>query len=383
MKNLIADRFNTMQKSVLAQAAAEKEHCSDLIDLSIGDTDFTTDERIIHAAMADALAGHTHYAAPQGDPELIAEIQKYYQEEYSMQLEKREIFITTSSCFGMELSLMGILNPGDEVLLFGPYFSPYKEQVELAGGKAVEVPTFEKDGFAIDPVQLEKAVTAKTRAIILNNPCNPTGAAYDMKTYQGIAEIAQKYDLLLLADEIYTDYMYTMPFVPIRSLPGMKDRTITLNSFSKNYIMTGWRIGFIIAPPALISVLQQINENMVYSAPSVSQRAAIHALRLRKVIGSQYTDAYKKRVLYAAQRINRMDNFSVLPPKGTFYLFMNIQKTGMDSISFCQKAVKEAGVAMVPGIAFGQAGEGYVRIACTTSMEKLEKAFDRLEKMKF
>ncbi len=383
MRNYIAKRFQNAQDSVLADAAAEKGMYPNLIDLSIGDTDFTTDERIIHAAMNDALAGHTHYAPPQGDPELIEEIRTHYQTYYDIDLKSQQIFISTSSCLGMELSLMSIIDPGDEVILFAPYFSPYKEQIELVQGKAVEVICIEEEGFSINAERLRAAVTNKTKAIILNNPCNPTGAAYDLNTYQIVADIAEEFDLVVIVDEIYTDYMYNRPFIPFCTVPGMSQRTITLNSFSKNYIMTGWRVGCIIAEPCVIDTIMRINENMVYSAPSVSQRAALYALRLRSEIGDQYTSIYRERVFYAAERINSIPFLSVCPPEGTFYLFVNIKKTGLDSISFCEKCVHEAHVAMVPGVAFGKAGEGYVRIACTTSQERLTEAFDRIAQLSF
>lgn len=383
MRNYIARRFQTAQDSVMASAAAEKGAYSDLIDLSIGDTDFTTDERIIRAAMEDALSGHTHYTSPQGDPELIDEIRTYYKTAHNMDLTREQVFISASSCFGMELALMSILDPGDEVILFAPYFSPYKEQVELTGGVAVEVPCLEEEGFAINAQRLRASITPRTKAMIVNNPCNPTGAAYDLQTYRTLAQVAEEFDLVVILDEIYTDYMFEEPFRPFRGLPGMAQRSITLNSFSKNYIMTGWRVGSIIAEPAVIDTIKRINENMVYSAPSVSQRAAIHALRLRSEIGDKYTGEYRRRVFYTAERINAIPKLSVREPQGTFYLFMNIKQTGLDSIAFCQKCVKEAHVAMVPGVAFGAAGEGYVRIACTTSEEKLGEAFDRIAALKF
>lgn len=383
MRDLIAKRFNTNTVNPFAKATDLAAGYDDLINLSIGDTDFTTDERIIHAAMSDALAGHTHYTNSQGDPELIAEIQTYYQEKYQMPVAKEEIFITASSCFGMELALTAILDAGDEVLLFAPYFSPYKDQVRLACGVAVEVPTYEEDGFAIRREALEAAITPKTKALILNNPCNPTGAAYDMDCYRMLAEVAKEHDLFILADEIYTDYMYQFPFVPIRSVPGLADRVITLNSFSKNFIMTGWRVGYIIAQPKLIRAVKAINESMVYAAPAPSQRAAIAALRLRGEIGETYTSAYRRRVFLAAKRINAIDKLSVREPGGTFYLFMNIRQTGLTSAEFCDKLLREAHIVVIPGSAFGEAGEGYVRIACTVSEDALNEAFDRMAKLAF
>lgn len=378
MKQILAQRFQGSAMNPMADAM-KKEDWPDLIDLSIGDTDFVTDERITRAAMADALAGHTHYTDPQGDPELIQAIQQDYKDRFQMQLQKNEIFISASSCLGMTLSLMAILDPGDEVLLFSPYFFPYKEQIQLAGGVPVEVPTFEQDGWAIDAQRLQQAIGPRTRALILNNPCNPTGAAYDLRTYQIVADAARAHDLVVLADEIYTDYMYQIPFVPFRSMPDMAQRTITLNSFSKNYIMTGWRVGCILAPAPVVGAVRAINENLVYSAPSISQRAAIAALRLRNEIGTTYTQVYRQRVLFAAQRINQIPHLSVLAPQGTFYLFVNIRQTGLTSAQFCHKVRQLAHVAMVPGNAFGSAGEGYVRIACTVPKEKLAQALDRIQ----
>lgn len=383
MRQLVSKRFCTGGTNPFAKATDLAAGCTDLINLSIGDTDFTTDERIINAAMSDAKAGHTRYTNSQGDPELIAAICTYYQDAYRMKVTKEEVFVTTSSCFGMELALTAMLDAGDEVLVFSPYFAPYKEQIELAGGKAVEVPTYEEDGFSIRKDTLLAAITPRTKALILNNPCNPTGAAYDMDCYRLLAEICAEHDLFILADEIYTDYMFDIPFVPIRSVEGLSDRVVTLNSFSKNYIMTGWRIGYIIAQPALVAAMKSINENMVYSAPAPSQRAAIAALRLRGEIGDRYTAAYRRRVFVAAERINAIDKLSVRKPQGTFYLFMNIKATGLDSAAFCDKVLREAHVVMIPGSAFGSAGEGYVRIACTVSEDQLNEAFDRISRLSF
>lgn len=379
----IAKRFWQSGATPMQAAADAANRYDDLINLSIGDTDFITDERIIRAAMQDAMAGHTKYTNPQGDPELIDAIQQFYLAEYRMDLAKNQIFVTTSSCMGMELVLMTILDPEDEVILFSPYFTPYKQQVELALGCAVEVETSEEDGFAIREDRLRAAITPKTKALILNNPCNPTGAAYPMECYEMIARVAKEFDLVIICDEIYTDYMYEMPFVPFRSMPGMAERTITLNSFSKNYMMTGWRIGYVVAEPHLTAVMKAINENMVYTAPSVSQRAALHALGLHKELKKIYIKEYQERVYYAAKRINQLPYASVLAPQGTFYLFMNIKKTGLTSAAFCQRLLEEAHVSMIPGNAFGSAGEGYVRIACTTGVETLKKAFDRMERLAF
>ena len=190
------------------------------------------------------------------------------------------MLVTASSCLGMSLVMLAILDPGDEVLVFSPYFSMYKEQIELAGGVCVEVPTYADEGFEIEKERLEAAISERTKAMIFNNPTNPTAMAYGKDTMQLLADTAAAHDLLIVADEIYTSYMFSEPFTPMRTLPGAAGRTVTLNSFSKNYLMTGWRVGAVIAEPELISTMQRINGALIYTAPSISQRAAIQALHL-------------------------------------------------------------------------------------------------------
>jgi aspartate/methionine/tyrosine aminotransferase len=233
----------------------------------------------------------------------------------------------------------------------------------------------------VNPEALRKLITPRTKALIVNTPTNPTGVCFSQETLLGIAQIAKEHDLIVIADDIYRLYSFDRPFVPIMSLEGMRERTITINSFSKDYTMTGWRIGNIIAPAYLIGVVQQINENVVFTAPSISQRGALYALRNREAIQPRYYEEYKKRLFYAAGRINGMKNISVLPPKGTFYLFANIKKTGLPSAEVSERILQEAHVNTLPGDAFGDAGEGYIRFACTCGIEKLKEAFDRIAGM--
>ena len=377
----IADRFRGASAGLTLDADAVSRY-SDLVDLSIGDTDFTTDSRIIDAAMRHAKAGCTHYGFPQGDPELIGAIIRAWKEDFGVDLSRDEILITASSCLGMAQLLIALLNPGDEVIVLSPYFAVYKEQIALAGGVCTEVPCREAD-YSPDPDRIRAAVTARTRAIIVNNPCNPTGAAYSRKDLESLAEIVRDCDLLLLADEIYTRYVFEGEFIPLLTLPGMRERVVTLNSFSKNFMMTGWRVGCLIAPPEIRKTVQTINGAMIYTAPSVSQRAAIEALRLRDDVARLYVSQYKARVSYAADRIAGIPWMRLARPKGTFYLFPDISGSGLDSKGFCREALSQAHVLMSPGGAFGKAGEGHVRIAVTQPMEKLRTAFDRLEAMRF
>ena len=382
MKNYIAKRFQHTAGGLSLNTAALEKY-SDVIDLSIGDTDFTTDRAIIDAAYRDACAGHTHYGDPRGDKELIGEVCKAWQEDFGQALSPDHVLITASSCLGMALVMLTILDPGDEVIVFSPYFSMYRSQIELAGGVCVEVPTYAAEQYAIDPARLRAAITPRTKAIVFNNPTNPTGMAYDRAALELLAEVAKEHDLLIAADEIYTTYLFDGEYIPLRTLPGMDKRTITLNSFSKNYLMTGWRVGTIIAEPALIKTMQRINGALIYTAPSVSQRAAIQALHDREDIRARYIREYRERVFYAAERIRSIPYFELNEPHGTFYLFPSIRKTKLDSARFCAELLEKAHVLVTNGAAFGKTGEGHVRIACTVGRDKLCEAFDRMEKLKF
>lgn len=381
-KRFLADKYKNKQKSAIGQLGAMSAGIDDLINLSLGDPDFATPLPIIEKAFEDAKAGYTHYTDCRGYSELRDEIAKYYKEEFDIQVADEEIMVTTSACMGMYLVLEAILNDGDEVIVPAPYFTIYKEQVELAGGVLVEMETFEEDRYQIDTAQLEAHITPKTKAIILNSPNNPTGSCLTLETMKKIAEVAKKYELAVISDEIYTIYSFAEPFVPFSSLPEMKERTITLNSFSKNFVMTGWRVGAVIAPPYIIDAMKGINEGLVYSAPAVSQRAALHALRCRREVQPELVKSFKERVYYAAERINAIPNMHVIyPPMGSFYLFINIKDTGLSSAEAANRLLEEAHVLVIPGNGFGACGEGYLRIACTVDISVLAEAFDRIEKM--
>lgn len=354
----------------------------DVIDLSLGDPDLVTDPIIIDKAFEDARKGHTKYTDFRGDAELRQEIRNYYKEEYDYEVDDEEIFVTASGTHAMCLAFCGILDPGDEVIIHAPYYTYYTTQIKFAGGVPVILDCYEEEGFQLNVQRMEKLITERTKAIVVNTPNNPTGVCMTRETLMAVAELAKKYDLLVVADDIYTAYSFGEPFIPMTSLPGMKERTITLNSYSKDYTMTGWRVGQIIAPPPVIRAINSVNDAVMFTAPSISQRAAIHAIRNRKTVQPPMIEEYKKRVFYAADRINAMKNLSVMPPQGTFYLLINIKKLGMDCMRVSDLILNEAHVLTVPGISFGACGEGYVRIACTKEIEVLKEAFDRMEKVK-
>lgn len=379
----IAKRYWKDQSTAMGQSDVMAKSFDDVINLSLGDPDLITDDIIIEGAFKDAKAGHTKYTDFRGDPELREEICRFYKDEYGMDVKDEEVFVCASGCLAMYLVLEAILDDGDEVIMQAPYFTPYPQQVELARGIPVELPTYEEEDFQIDTERLESLINERTKAIIINSPSNPTGNCLTVETMEKIAAIAKKHDLIVISDDIYTSFSYQNLFVPIASLEGMRERTIVINSFSKNFTMTGWRVGNIIAPDYIIQIAQQINENVVFTAPSISQRAAIYALRNRDVIQPPMIEEYRKRMFYAAERINEIPKLSVIyPPKGSFYLFMNIKESGLTSVEACDLILKEAHVLMLPGNAFGNCGEGYVRIACTVNVDTLKEAFDRIEKIK-
>ena len=382
MKSLISGRYQKSEKTAMGEVFDFLKKYDDIINLSIGDPDIITDSSVIERMAEDAKAGHTKYTDYRGYPELRAEIAKFYKEEYDADVDDSEIFISAGGCVSMYLVMEAILNDGDEVIIPDPYFVPYPSQVELARGKAVMLPTYEEEGFQINIDRLEKLVTEKTRAIILNTPNNPTGSCLSLETMHKIAEFCEKHDIIVVADDIYTAFSFDSEFVPIMNIDSMKKRTITINSFSKNFVMTGFRVANIIAPEEVIQTIQKINENVVFTTPSVSQRAALHALRMRHQIQPAIIDEFRERVKYCRQRVSSTKNMSVLEEGGSFYVFPNNKSTGLSSNEVTKLMMEEAHVLVLPGNAFGSCGEGYIRISCTVGIEKLREAFDRIEKMK-
>ena len=378
----LSKRYWKDNSTPMGASNAKAKQFNDVINLSLGDPDLITDRSVIERAYQDALAGHTKYTEFRGDPELRATVAKFYKEEYDMDVADEEIFICAGGCVAMYLVMEAILDDGDEVILQSPYFTPYPQQVGLARGIPVELPTYEEEDWQVSTERLEALITERTKAIVINTPSNPTGNCLTLETMKEIARIVEKHDLIVVCDDIYTAFSYQNPFIPFASLPGMRERSIIINSVSKNFTMTGWRIGNIIAPDYLIRVIQAINENVVFTAPAPNQRAAIAAYENRKEFQPAMVAEYRKRAYYAAERINALKNMHVIyPPKGSFYLFIDIKDTGLTSMEVADLILEQAHVLMLPGNAFGTCGEGFLRIACTVGCEELGEAFDRVGRM--
>lgn len=382
-KKIVSKKYENGHPTMLGDLGPKAAAYEDLINFSIGDPDLKTDDRIIEAAFEDARAGYTHYTDPRGMRELRDAIRAFYKEEFDFEVADEEVAVTTSACQGMWAVMQAVLDEGDEVIVPEPYFSPYKDQIEMAGGVLVPLPTCEEENFEVNVHRIEPLITPRTKAILFNTPNNPTGCCFDRAALEVIADVAKRHDLLVIADDIYTIFSYAGPFIPIGTLPGMAQRTVTVRSFSKDYCMTGWRIGYVIAPPQIVEALQLVGESNVYSAPSISQRAGIAAFRLRREVQPAIVEEFRRRTEAACAAIGEFAYLSVLPPQGSIYLFVNIKRTGLTSREFAAQLLERYHILVVPGNAFGTSGEGYVRLALTLGVDRIREAFDRLPKDRF
>ena len=374
----IKENYKQKSESFFAKAAEIKEKKEDIIDLSLGDPDLITAENIIKKAAEDAKNGHTRYAHPRGEKQLRIEIKKYYKNNYKAEIKKEEIMLTVGACHGTFLALTAVLNPGEEVIIPSPYFTPYKDQVKMAGGKAIFIESKFEDDFKIDLDKLEKKINNNTKAILINSPHNPTGAVQSKAVLDKLIEIAEKYDLLILSDEVYENFDFKNKFHSLINYKNNFERIIILNSFSKTFAMTGWRLGFVIADSSILNVMQNINEGICYSASTISQRAAIEALKNEKKIKSEIRQKFSKRMDYAYQRLEDNKLFELADASGTFYIFPKIKNNSIKAEKFALNLLKEEGILVLPGNDFGANSGEFIRIACTQKLDKLKKAFDKI-----
>ncbi len=352
----------------------------DVISLGIGEPDFTTPAPIIEAGIRALNAGMTHYTSNLGMIELREEISAHLDHKYQVCYDpKSEVVITVGVSEALYLALTAILNPGEEVIIPTPCFVSYQAEVILAGGTPVEVRTCAEDGFILRGEALEAAITPRTKAILLGYPANPTGAVATRDALMEIARIAEQHDLIVISDELYDELVYEVEHVCFASLPGMFERTILLGGFSKNYAMTGWRIGFACAPEEIIRGLVRIHQYTIMSAPTVAQVAALEALRTGQPHVQEMRDEYNRRRKLIVSGLNELGLVTFVP-HGAFYAFPNITATGLDDETFAQKLLEEERVAVVPGSSFGPGGEGYVRCSYATAYEQLEEALRRMDR---
>ena len=353
----------------------------DIINLSVGDPDYPADKTCIDLMYKDALAGHTRYTEFYGDPELRRETIKVYKEDYGFDVGMDQLLITAGGTHALYVVMQAILDEGDEVIAIAPYYTYYKDQVETPRGKLVVYNAPSEKNFDVELHELEKLINPRTKAIIVNSPCNPSGKVYSRETIKGILDLAEKYDFLVIADDIYGALNYTDNTKPICAYEAYPKRVITVYSYSKDFSMTGLRLGHIIADKAIIEVANNICGAVTFTINSFAQRLGIYALRRRKEIQAGLKKEYQKRMIYAYERMSKLKNVRCHYPEGTFYIFADIRDTGISSMEMWDKILDEAHVLVLPGDGFGKAGEGYIRICCTVSVEVLKEAFDRMEKM--
>lgn len=365
---------------ITAKAKAMKAQGIDVIGLGAGEPDFDTPQHIKDALYQAVKEGFVYYTPTQGIPELRKAIAEKLERDnrISYDLEK-EIIVTPGAKQALYEAVVAITNPGDEVLIPDPFWVSYEPMVQLAEGKPIFIPTYEKDGFQIVPEAVEEKITKKTKAIILNSPNNPTGAVFSAGDVRAIADLCIKHNLIAISDEVYEKIIYEAKHISMASLPEMKERTITVNGFSKAYSMTGWRLGYAAAPQKIIEVMNRIQEHSVSCATSFVQKAGVSALRDPQECVAAMVKEFKRRRDFIAKRLNAIADVTCVKPMGAFYAFANFSAYEKDSFKLADFLLEKAGVAVIPGAAFGKAGEGFLRLSYATSMENINKSMERIE----
>ncbi len=378
----LSDRLELVNPSEIRKLFDLAQGVEGLISLGIGEPDFDTPEHIKEYAKEALDKGMTHYGPNAGLMMLREAIAHKLREHNGIDADpKTQIMVTVGANQAFLMGLGAFLKEGEEVLIPGPMFVSYAPAVILAGGKPVEVPTYEENEFRLNVDDLEKHVTKRTRALLLNTPNNPTGAVLTRKDLEEIADFAVEHDLMILSDEVYEYFTYDgVKNYSIASLDGMFERTITINGFSKTFAMTGWRLGFVAAPEWVIEKMVRFQMYNATCPVTFVQYAAARALRDERSWGAvgEMLQEYDRRRNLVWKRLNEM-GLPTVKPKGAFYIFPRIRDIGLTSKEFSELMIKEAKVVVVPGSAFGQAGEGYIRISYATAYEKLEEAMDRME----
>jgi aminotransferase len=350
----------------------------DVISLGVGEPDFVTPEPILRAGMRALREGETHYTSNAGILELRQAVSEHLENRYQVRYRpKDELLITVGVSEALYLALTAILEPGQEVIVPTPCFPAYQAEVILAGGAPVELPSRVDENFQLRPSKLEEMITPQTKAILIGYPNNPTGAVASREVLSQVAQIAEKHDLVVISDEIYDRLVYGFDHVCFAALPGMWQRTITLGGFSKDYAMTGWRVGYAAAPADLLQGLLRIHQYTIMSAPTMAQIAALEAIKN----GEKYVEAmvaeYDRRRKLMVTGMNEL-GLPTFEPRGAFYTFPNVGISGMDDETFSARLLEEEKVAVVPGSAFGAGGEGFARCCYATSYEEIEEALERL-----
>lgn len=355
--------------------AADMPHC---ISLGVGEPDFKTPWSVRDAGIRSLELGRTKYTANAGLKDLRKEICTYLQRRFELHYQEENVLVTVGGSEAIDLAIRALVQPWDEVIIPEPCFVCYEPITQLTGGVPVHIATRAEDQFRLTAEQLRAAITPKTKLLIFPYPNNPTGAVMSAAEVEEIAAVLRETNVLVLSDEIYSELTYGLDrHVSIASLPGMAERTIVVNGFSKSYAMTGWRLGYAVGPVPLIKVMTKIHQSCIMSAPTTSQYAAITALRQCDDQIEMMRDEYNRRRRYVVKALNEM-GLTCFEPRGAFYVFPSIQISGLTSSEFCEQLLREKEVAIIPGSAFGASGEGYARISYAYSVDHLQTAMKRI-----
>ena len=379
MENKIAAHVRDIPRSGIRDFFEIVQSMRDVISLGIGEPDFATPWHIREAALFSLEKGRTGYTSNLGLPRLREAISSYVSRNFGVEYHApSEVLVSVGVSEAIDIALRALLNPGDEVLYHEPCYVSYNPSVTLAHGKAVAVPVHERDDFRLRADELEKRITPKSKVLLLNFPTNPTGATMPRESLEEIAAVCRKHDLIVLSDEIYAELTYDgAKHVSIASLPGMRERTVFLHGLSKGWAMTGFRIGYACAPRPLIEAMMKIHQYAILCAPIMAQDAAIEALEHGSASVKEMREKYQLRRNFITSALNEMGLPCPLP-RGAFYVFPDIRPTGLTSRDFSMRLLEEKNVAVVPGPAFGPAGEGFVRCSYATALDQIKIAMHRM-----
>lgn len=373
------DSIKTIKPSGIRKFFDIANEMDDVISLSVGEPDFQTPWHIREEGIKSLEKGKTWYSPNKGFVELREEISKYYERRFNIFYEpQKQTLVTVGGSEAIDLAFRTLIQPGDEVIIPQPSFVCYEPLAVMAGGKPIIIDTKNEDNFRLKASDLEKAITEKSKLLVLPFPNNPTGAIMEKQDLEEIAEIVRKHNLLVLSDEIYSELTYgNRQHVSIASIDDMYERTIVINGFSKSYAMTGWRLGYALGPEPIISQMTKLHQYGIMSAPTTAQYAAIEALKNGDKDVSKMRDEYDMRRRLVVDSFNEM-GLTCFEPLGAFYVFPCIKSTGLSSEDFCTRLIMEKHIAVVPGTAFGESGEGYVRVSYSYSLKHLKIALERI-----
>ena len=379
MRDFVSDKIKNIKPSGIRKFFDIANKIEDCISLGVGEPDFETPWHITEEGIYSLEQGKTFYTSNQGLPELREEISKWNKRKYNLDYSPEEIIVTCGGSEAIDIALRATINPGDEVIILEPNYVCYEPDIILAGGIPVKIQLKNENEFRLTPEELESVITPKTKILLMNYPNNPTGAIMTKEDLEKIASVIIKHDLLVISDEIYSELTYVGKHFSIGALPNMRERTITINGFSKTFAMTGWRLGYVMGSKAIIDQVKKIHQYVIMSAPTISQYAGIEALRNGDEDIERMKKEYDKRRKYLLKEFARL-GLPCFEPRGAFYIFPDIRKYGMSSEEFATELLNKEHVVVVPGTAFGDSGEGFVRISYAYSLDALKEAIRRIEK---